>query len=344
MGSKALEPLGEVNQEVGGSNGLDEGWSRLASLMRTLEFETPLVVPVSGVTKRRAVLVEGPIGWGEYSPLASWGPRELGNARRAAIEAACGIPDVGDAKRLAASRSLGAEPPRPAPSAGVEVNVMVPELPLRGAVDLATRLVSATGSRVVKVKVGDRLGMDRIRAVRDALPDVVLRADAGGLWDQETASQSLKRLASLGVELAEDPVTDLEELAQLRRKSPVPVAAEKSVTSLEDAQLLRRLDAADAVVLKPQRLGGVARALEVAEAAGVAAIASSALETSVGLVAVLALACLLPPSPFAHGVGTAALLAEDVTTSPLVPRGGKLEYRIVVPDRLLAAASGESGT
>lgn len=344
MNSKPSEPLGGVSRDFGEGNSFEGDWPRSASLMRTLEFETHLVVPVSGVTERRVVLVEGPLGWGEYSPLPSWSPGQCRNARRAAIEAACGISDVGDAGKSASSRSGPAEPPRPALSAGVEVNVMVPELPPPAAVDLATRLLSATGCRVVKVKVGDRWGMDRARALRDALPEVVLRVDAGGLWDEETASERLKGLASLGVELAEDPVVDLEELAQLRRKSPIPVAAEKSVTSLEDAQRLRRLDAADAVVLKPQRLGGVARALELAEAAGVAAIASSALETSVGLVAVLALACLLPPSPFAHGIGTAALLAQDVTTSPLVPKGGKLEYRIVVPDRLLAETSGESST
>jgi O-succinylbenzoate synthase len=112
----------------------------------------------------------------------------------------------------------------------------------------------------------------------------------------------------------------------------VPVAAEMSVRSVADARRLRARDAADAVVLKPQRIGGVAAALAAAAEAGVPAIASSALETSVGLAAVLALAAALPDSPYAHGAGTALLLEEDVTSDPLLPVAGELRPRRVVPD------------
>jgi O-succinylbenzoate synthase len=112
------------------------------------------------------------------------------------------------------------------------------------------------------------------------------------------------------------------------------------IRTVEDAAALRRLGAADAIVLKPQRLGGVRAALLAAEAAGVPAIASSALETSVGLAAVLAVAAALPDAPFAHGVGTALLLAADVTSSPLVPVDGRLRPRRVEPDLLSAYPNG----
>ena len=108
----------------------------------------------------------------------------------------------------------------------------------------------------------------------------------------------------------------------LRRRSPFPVAAESAIRSVDDARRLRDLDAADLVVLKPQRLGGVRAALDAAEAACVPAISSSALESSVGLAAVVALAAALPPVPFAHGAGTALLLACDTTDEPLLPDSG----------------------
>jgi O-succinylbenzoate synthase len=173
---------------------------------------------------------------------------------------------------------------------------------------------------------------------------VRLRLDANGAWDVATAEAALRRLAVHGIELVEDPVAGLEELASLRRRSPVPVAAEMCVRTVADAARLRALDAADAVVLKPQRIGGVAAALAAAAAAGVPAIASSALETSVGLAAVLALAAALPESPVAHGAGTALLLAEDVTSDPLIPVEGRLRPRRVVPDAVLLLGADPPGS
>ncbi|MDH5152536.1 O-succinylbenzoate synthase, partial [Kocuria palustris] len=66
-------------------------------------------------------------------------------------------------------------------------------------------------------------------------------------------------------------------------------------------------------------------------------VVSSALETSVGLSAGLALAAALPELPYACGLGTAALLAEDVTGSPLVPSGGVLSVGPVAADPELLA-------
>ena len=84
-------------------------------------------------------------------------------------------------------------------------------------------------------------------------------------------------------------------------------------------------------MLKVQPLGGVRAALAVAGAAGVPAIVTSMLETSVGLAAGLALAAALPELPFACGLGTAALLAGDVVADPLVPVDGVLAVRRPTP-------------
>ena len=277
-----------------------------------LDVVVRLRFPVGGVVERRARLVEGPAGWGEWSPLPSWSAAEVAAAEAAAEEAA-------SRDFPTAWRSL------------VTVNAMVP----RVEPELAARLAVESGCGTVKVKVGDAQGEARVAAVRAAAGrNVRIRLDANGAWDPDTAVAELRRLAVHNVELVEDPVATLEELAWLRRRTAVPVAAEMSVRTVADARRLRELDAAGAVVIKPQRIGGVRAALAVAAEAGVPVIASSALETSVGLAAVLALAAALPESPYAHGCGTALLLASDVTRDPLLPVDGALRPRRVVPDAL----------
>ena len=145
------------------------------------------------------------------------------------------------------------------------------------------------------------------------------------------AIRLLERAAG-GLEYVEQPCATLEEMAALRRRVDVPLAADESVRTAEDPLRIAGLEAADIVVVKVQPLGGVRRALAVIEAAGLPAVVSSAVETSVGLSAGLALAAALPELPHACGLGTAMLLAGDVVADPLVPVDGRLRVRRVEPD------------
>lgn len=280
---------------------------------RRLRFAIRLSQPVLGVTVRSGWLLEGEAGWAEWSPLPSWSLEEAATALRGAIAAA-------------------REPyPSPRP-ATVEVNAMVPRVPPR----VAARMAAGSGCATVKVKVGDPEGEARVRAVRAAVgPAVRLRVDGNGAWGVEAAEAALARLSAYSIEMAEDPVRTLSEMALLRRRTSVPLAAEMAVRTPDDARELRRLDAADLLVVKPQRIGGIAAALRAAEIAGRPVIVSSALETSVGLATCLAVAAALPDPGHAHGIGTALLLTEDVTSDPLLPVAGRLTPRRVVPDRLL---------
>ncbi|HUZ71214.1 MAG TPA: enolase C-terminal domain-like protein [Candidatus Saccharimonadales bacterium] len=273
--------------------------------MRRLQFSVDLRHPVMGVTRRTGYLLEGPAGWGECSPLASWNEAEHAAAERSALEAAMLPFPATDRVRVA-------------------VNAMVPRVPP----DVAATLAFNSGCGTIKVKVGDAGSLDRVAAIRAACgPGVRIRLDANGAWDVDTALRMLTVLTVYDIELVEDPVASLEELATLRGRIPMPVAAESAIRTMADARRLRDLEAADVIVLKPQRIGGVREALRAADAAGVPAIASSALETSVGLAAVVALAAALPDSPFAHGAGTAQLLASDVVSDPLLPVDGWLVPR-----------------
>ena len=103
-------------------------------------------------------------------------------------------------------------------------------------------------------------------------------------------------------------------------------------------------EAADVVVLKVQPLGGVRAALEVAEAHGLPCVVSSALESSVGIAAGVALAAALPELPFACGLATVALLTDDVSSAPLLPVDGRLPVGRPEPDRLDAVAADAATT
>lgn len=256
---------------------------------------------------RDVLLIEGPAGWGECSPFPGY-PCDPRSARAAALEAA----ETGWPARVRDR---------------VPVNSLVV-----GDVEPDGERVACT---TVKVKVGrddPDVDVERVARVRDRVgPAVRVRIDANGAWDLGTAVAMLDRLAPYDLELAEQPVASIADLAALRRRTTVPIAADECVRSVGDARRLAAQDAADVLVLKVQPLGGVRAALAVADAAGIPALVTSMMETSVGIAAGLALACALPELPYACGLATLDELAGDVVVPPLRPVDGWLAVPEVFP-------------
>src|ERR1700689_4880927 len=283
-------------------------WAELIGGLRA--FAIPMPVKFRGITVREGALIQGPAGWGEFSPFAEYGPKECARWLASALESAAGQ--------------------WPAPVRDrIPVNVTVPAV----GPELATKIVSGSGCRTAKVKGAERGqseadDLERVEAVREALgPDGKIRVDANGGWEPGQAARMLRQLARFGLEYAEQPCATLDELAELRRHVDIPVAADESIRRADDPLRVRAAGAADIVVLKVQPLGGVRAALRVAEACGLPVVVSSAVDTSVGLAAGVALAAALPKLPYACGLATMSLLAGDVTADPLVPEAGELPVR-----------------
>ncbi|UVS81561.1 o-succinylbenzoate synthase [Actinokineospora sp. UTMC 2448] len=267
-------------------------------------YSIPLRTRFRRVDVREGVLLSGPAGWGEFCPFPEYDDRESAAWWAAAVEAA----EVG-----------WPEPVRER----VPVNCIIPAV----SPERAHELAAASGCGTAKVKVADHPDsaaedVARVEAVRDAVARV--RVDANAAWDVDTAVRRIRELdrAARGLEYVEQPCRTVEELAAVRRRVDVRIAADESIRRAEDPLRVAVAGAADVAVLKCAPLGGVRRALAVAEACGLPCVVSSALETSVGLAAEIALAGALPSLDFACGVGTLALLTGDVVPEPLRPVDG----------------------
>jgi O-succinylbenzoate synthase len=295
---------------------------RVGPALEARVYRVPLRTRFRGIDVRDGVLVRGPAGWGEFSPFWDY--------------------DDAESRRWWAAAEEAAVHGWPAPVRDrVPVNVTVP------AVDAerAHAIVSASGCRTAKVKVaepGQTASDDlaRVEAVRDALgPAGAIRVDANAAWDVDTAVTRIRELDRVGLEYVEQPCATLAELAALRRRIDVRIAVDEGVRRSADPLRVDLREAGDVVVLKVQPLGGVRAALRVAEAHGLPCVVSSALESSVGIAAGVALAAALPDLPFACGLATVALFTADVTSTPLLPVHGFLPVVRPEPDRLDAVAA-----
>ncbi|WP_406234602.1 o-succinylbenzoate synthase [Nocardia sp. NBC_01009] len=279
------------------------------AITETIVYAIPLRTRFRGITVREGMLLRGPLGWGEFCPFPEYDDREATSWLATALEqVTVGWP----------------EPVREL----VPINCTVPAVDPERAYDI----VAKSGCRTAKVKVADHpesLAEDlaRVAAVRAALgTDGAIRVDANAVWDVDTAIVNIGRIdrAAGGLEYVEQPCRTIEELAAVRRRVGVRIAADESIRRAEDPLRVAVAGAADIAVLKCTPLGGVRRALQVAAAAGLPCVVSSALETSVGLAAQLALAGALPELDFACGLGTTALFEGDVVAESLRPVDGFL--------------------
>lgn len=270
----------------------------------------PMRVRFRGITTREVALIDGPAGWGEFGAFVEYPPAEAAHWLAAGIEAAYRQPP----------------PPR---RDRIPINATVPAVPAAGVPEVLARFPGAGTAKVKVAEPGQTLADDvaRVDAVRDRVPTV--RVDANGGWTVDEAVAAAQALGPL--EYLEQPCATVEELAQVRRRVDVPIAADESIRKAADPLAVVRAGAADIAVLKVAPLGGVSALLDITAQIDVPVVISSALDSAVGIAAGLSAAAALPALHHACGLGTGGLFVQDVAdVAP--PEDGFLTAGPVTPD------------
>lgn len=294
----------------------------LSDIMARVHILTiPMRVTFRGVSRRETALICGPHGWGEFAPFTEYSDEEAATWLASALEAAW-LPPVATVREQ------------------VPVNATLPAVPAEQVPAVLKNYAGAVNE--LKIKVAERsqsLADDiaRVSSARAALPHARLKVDANGGWSLPAAFTALKALSEYRLVYAEQPVSTMSEMKTLRAQLadahiPVPIAADELVRKASDPLEVARAQAADLLVVKAAPLGGVRRAAAVIEQAGLPAVVSSALESSVGIATGVRLAASLPQLPHGCGLGTVSLMSTDVSATPLTARDGFMTVRSVTLD------------
>jgi o-succinylbenzoate synthase len=273
----------------------------------------PMRVRFRGIMVREVALLDGPVGWGEFGAFLEYEPPEAAHWLAAGIEAAY-------------------EPGPQVQRDRIPINATVPAV---AADEVPGVLARFPGARTAKVKVaepGQSLADDvaRVNEVRESVPTV--RVDANGGWSVDEAVAAAEALTADGpLEYMEQPCRTVSELAELRRRVDVAIAADESIRKADDPLHVVRAGAADIAVLKVAPLGGVRKLLDIASQIEIPIVVSSALDSAVGIGHGLLAAAALPELRHACGLGTGRLFVEDVA-EPEPPVDGYLSVKRVTPD------------
>ncbi|HMT05174.1 MAG TPA: enolase C-terminal domain-like protein [Solirubrobacterales bacterium] len=184
---------------------------------------------------------------------------------------------------------------------------------------------AADGFDVFKLKAGPESAIELAAAVRSALgPDVYIRLDANGSWG-ERAAAVLNGLEPIGIELVEEPLTGLNDLSILSRKTSIPLVADESVNDPADAADAAFEEACVAATVKLTKIGG----LGVDLGGFLPTYLSSALDGPVGIAAAAHAAQTLDPElpwpGMAHGLATERLFREQLGSSGPLASGNRLD-------------------
>ena len=321
-----------------------------------LPFKEPYVTARGALERREMVLLrvrdeDGVVGLGEAVPLSLRGGATLAQVVREleawaeaqedeglSAPALCAVATA-KADLLGRRTGSGGVPEDEAVACNATLVAGEPR-----AVAAAAERWAADGFTTFKLKLGAEsvkspleeefsqtrgADVEQVRAVREAVgPGARIRVDVNAAWDVETARQRLGELEPYGIELAEQPVATLEEMAELAEATSIPLAADESVASLAEAERAAALGACAYTGIKLSKVGGPEAALAIADV--LPAFITSALDGPVGIAAgaqvALSLAETTHPERLhlAHGLATQRLFAETIASVECELRDGML--------------------
>jgi muconate cycloisomerase len=313
----------------------------LEAIPYALSFWDPYVTARGRLDRREMVLVRlrsdtGAEGLGEAVPLSLRGGTPLRTVEAEVRERAAGAIVGREIEDLPLAGGVVTELSAPA-SAAIETAILdlraksaeVPVWRLLGARSAEAVPCNATlvagppaavaadaqrwaewGFETFKLKVGVPGDVGQVEAVRTAVGDRArLRVDANGVWTPQEAVLRLTAMERHGIELAEQPAADLEDLAAVRNQTAIPIAADESVADADDARRATELGACQLATVKLAKVGGIGPARAIA--AQLPVYLSSALDGPVGIAAAAHLAQALraagPWAGLAQGLATELL-------------------------------------
>ena len=275
----------------------------------------PLRRKFRGIMQREVAIFKGPEGWSEFGPFLEYDDNESAYWMQAALEAAY-------------------EPWPTLHRTKVAINATIP---LISPADVAEVLATFRGTSTAKVKIDDfdngALVVERILEIN---PEMNIRLDVNAGWSAEDAIRNLgeysKRFGDR-IEYVEQPCKSLPELAEVKRNSDIPIAADESIRKNLDGDFSDFSRYADVAIIKWQPIGGFKAAHELADRIGLPVVISSALETGIGISHGLALAASFANSDRACGLGTVALFEGDICNPPVIAVDGCIQVQRRDPDR-----------
>lgn len=321
-----------------------------------LPFREPYVTARGTLTRRELVLLrlrseEGAIGLGEAVPLALRGGASLSRVV-GELEGLGALDEPSAAALRDAAAALSAPARCAVETALLDLRGRSPSANPPGASDIdagrglgqavtcnATLVAGEpaavaedalrwreAGFGTFKLKLGSGDDYGQVEAVREAVgPEAKIRVDANGVWDVETARRGLDAIEPFGIELVEQPVATLEEMAELAGATSIPLAADESVADRAEAEHAVELGACAYTGIKLSKVGGPAAAIEIASL--LPAFVTSALDGPVGIAAAGRVALSLDANDgpdLAHGLATQRLFASTVAAVECELRGDLL--------------------
>jgi len=212
------------------------------------------------------------------------------------------------------------------------VNAVIGFLAPNESAERASNLVKE-GFTTLKIKAGRNKFEDDFTCIKEISnavgKEIKLRIDVNGKWKVNEAIENLSQLEKFNIEYVEQPVNRLIEFQKVSFKSKIPLAADESIKTYEDAVSLIESKSVKALVLKPMMLGGIITSLKIIEAAekkNIKVVISSSFESSLGK-SLAVFAASTVKGNIAHGLDTAGYLKKNLYPDPYPVADGKISLQ-----------------
>ena len=190
------------------------------------------------------------------------------------------------------------------------------------------RRATEAGYKTLKIKVGtssEEIDYERLKAVRETVgQEIAIRIDANGGWNTNQAIDILGRLIPFAIEFVEEPTRGLDNLATVQKNVVQKIAIDESLQDVDNIEKIKNAQIAKILIIKPSAIGGIkfaSQLIDRAKSLELEVVVTSLLDGAIGVAAAAHLTSaynLFDPAP---GLGTSALLADDLAESIPVNNG-----------------------